>query len=675
MQTAANLSQLLAVAIAIPALLGGLLAWIRKSSKAVVVVTSDRIVEVQDVLAGLVSDQWSAELISRSTESPYPIPTRWTRFDQQGLGGRRGLNDEPEVNFLVQNDNIHVVAKKFRELPHGRLAVLGRSGAGKTTLAIQILSALLASRSKTEPVPIFLSIAEWDMRRFPKLNDWISLRLNQCYPALRATSLAGRAAQVMVQRGCVIPILDGLDEVPAASRKVVMEAINASLNRDSPLIVTCRTEEFIDIYQDDEGLLTSFSLIEPSPLSPRAVADYLKSCIPSRSQTRWTPVIEGLRSMSESASIISEVASNPLGLWLIRRVCIASDMSPEDLLDSKIFPTVDSLFQYLVERLIPLSLRGRVPAGKLTVAPFGRTRSYDIDQVESWLSFLAQYLESNNSKGRPSGGFAWWDLARSVMNARVFAVVCASICAICAFFSGGIICGAVEGRGFGLLGGMTLAISFAIAGGLVSSGWIIQEPGFAGFGGEKSLWQLAWFALRDTAIVSALLVPTVVVTGDVVRGLVLAFSVGVVFGTGSAMVRWIEFPTSSDMASTPILHWRADRLLNIVRVSIVSICCLTIFLIAATFGYLFILIFALAVAAAPVAGQIFGLRGGKHHASMAYMMAIRYLAWRRKLPVRLMPFLDDMHKAGILRSVGPIYQFRHVELQVHLARNRKQTDN
>ncbi|MGW3820473.1 hypothetical protein [Streptomyces sp. NPDC005046] len=32
-----------------------------------------------------------------------------------------------------------------------------------------------------------------------------------------------------------------------------------------------------------------------------------------------------------------------------------------------------------------------------------------------------------------------------------------------------------------------------------------------------------------------------------------------------------------------------------------------------------------------------------------------------------MAFLDDAHRLGLLRTVGPVYQFRHAELQDHLA--------
>jgi hypothetical protein len=32
-----------------------------------------------------------------------------------------------------------------------------------------------------------------------------------------------------------------------------------------------------------------------------------------------------------------------------------------------------------------------------------------------------------------------------------------------------------------------------------------------------------------------------------------------------------------------------------------------------------------------------------------------------------MSFLDDAHRLGLLRAVGPVYQFRHAALHDHLA--------
>jgi hypothetical protein len=44
-----------------------------------------------------------------------------------------------------------------------------------------------------------------------------------------------------------------------------------------------------------------------------------------------------------------------------------------------------------------------------------------------------------------------------------------------------------------------------------------------------------------------------------------------------------------------------------------------------------------------------------------------HLAGRRRLPLRLMRFLDDARQRGILRTSGDRYQFAHVRLQEHLA--------
>jgi hypothetical protein len=69
------------------------------------------------------------------------------------------------------------------------------------------------------------------------------------------------------------------------------------------------------------------------------------------------------------------------------------------------------------------------------------------------------------------------------------------------------------------------------------------------------------------------------------------------------------------------------------------------------------------------AGVIIGLGFGLYHAAFESFFITRvWLACRRKLPWRLMGFLDDAHKErGILRQSGTVYQFRHLELQYWLA--------
>jgi hypothetical protein len=50
-----------------------------------------------------------------------------------------------------------------------------------------------------------------------------------------------------------------------------------------------------------------------------------------------------------------------------------------------------------------------------------------------------------------------------------------------------------------------------------------------------------------------------------------------------------------------------------------------------------------------------------------WVFAREVLTIRRRVPRRLIAFLSDAHERGVLRQVGPIYQFRHIELQRRLA--------
>jgi hypothetical protein len=49
-----------------------------------------------------------------------------------------------------------------------------------------------------------------------------------------------------------------------------------------------------------------------------------------------------------------------------------------------------------------------------------------------------------------------------------------------------------------------------------------------------------------------------------------------------------------------------------------------------------------------------------------------YLALSRRAPLALMSFLKDAHEhRGVLRQVGPVYEFRHIDLQRHLAKQHR----
>lgn len=50
-----------------------------------------------------------------------------------------------------------------------------------------------------------------------------------------------------------------------------------------------------------------------------------------------------------------------------------------------------------------------------------------------------------------------------------------------------------------------------------------------------------------------------------------------------------------------------------------------------------------------------------------WLIARTWLFASRQAPWRLLRFLEDAHKRGVLRQSGAAYQFRHLELQHRLA--------
>ena len=59
--------------------------------------------------------------------------------------------------------------------------------------------------------------------------------------------------------------------------------------------------------------------------------------------------------------------------------------------------------------------------------------------------------------------------------------------------------------------------------------------------------------------------------------------------------------------------------------------------------------------------------------SWSSSLAFAQLAASDRTPVRLMWFLEDARSRGILRTVGPVYQFRHARLQDRLAAPKSAT--
>jgi WD40 repeat protein len=88
------------------------------------------------------------------------------------------------------------------------MVVLGAPGAGKTTIATLFVVDYMDVAEPGEPVPILLSVAGWNPRE--RLQKWIVRQIREDYLGV----LNDASIRHSVREGLIMPVLDGLDEMP-----------------------------------------------------------------------------------------------------------------------------------------------------------------------------------------------------------------------------------------------------------------------------------------------------------------------------------------------------------------------------------------------------------------------------------------------------------------------------
>ncbi|GAA3070709.1 NACHT domain-containing protein [Streptosporangium carneum] len=590
-----------------------------------------------------------------------------------------------ELAFAGNANDIRALAGQFRGLCSRRLIITGGPGTGKTTLAVQLLRELLDSRSHAEPVPVMLSIASWDTARYRRLDEWLAAQLAVDYATLCAAEYGGDAApRMLAEQGHILPVLDGLDELPASARAQVIRALNDSLMEGDQLILTSRTTEFAAAVQSVGDVVTAAAVIAPAALTPPIAATYLQTCLPPARRYDWGPVLAAIR--SGSAPALSSVTTTPLGLWLIRMVYILPNADPAPLL-GHLGNAPKALRRYLLDHLIDALIRARPPTSD-PGDPFRPRQSWNPDQACTWLSHLAQALARNHTRD-----LAWWNIARYTTSPARRRLLTAAIGATAGFAVG--LTGATLAAFLTFLTGESFSLrSAATVGGVLgltawilvwvkTRGWFDEVPGFQS-GGRLAVIRtpsLRDIGLRLGVIVAGFLLSALTLRLPITQPMaILASFAFLMLGiTGAAAIMfsaWVgqmEHPTPLDSATSASSAWRADRNLTLARilaaafafsVSVFGYLGVINLLQGGSTGYMVKIGLVLGIGFGLTGGFVAGVASGRHHAWLVCKIA---LLTQTRLPRRLIPFLDDMHRLGLLRTVGPLYQFRHAELHDHLA--------
>jgi hypothetical protein len=364
--------------------------------------SSVQAVRAVEELAAAVAKQWRREEGLRHLQDPYPIPVRWAAADpllsDHAANIRRVPADEIDLDGTLGE-----AVDAFTAIPSRRLVVIGPPGGGKTVFTLRFTLDLLERRQPGDPVPVIIGLHTWNPVE-QSLQGWMAQRLAAGYPALGIADESGRTiASELVSRQLIIPVLDGLDEIAGALRGEALRALNMSLDRDAPVIVTCREADYRQIVAESD-VLTAAAVVELLPLDLDDLADYLpRATKPSASMipgiaTKWNSVLDRLRNDPDDPAcrVLLEVLRTPLMTSLARSIYSDQAADPAVLLDGG-FASRGEVEEHLLDGFVPAAFAG------------GAWRGLSPTDAGSWLGFLAWHLDRLGTQD-----FEWWRLEAAI---------------------------------------------------------------------------------------------------------------------------------------------------------------------------------------------------------------------------------------------------------------------
>lgn len=617
---------LLTVASGAAALIDVFAAWrFRNGQRAAS--TDEQVTAAEHALAREVRSQWEAEAGRRLLQDAGDLTVQW----RTGAAG----------------GDLREIVTSYADRPR-RLVIAGEPGSGKTGLCL-LLTLELLQQPEPPRVPVLLQVSSWDPAE--NLYTWLIRSIAEQYPFLGNEARYGpTAVRDLVKQERILPVLDALDEMVTGNRADALTAVTRDALRGEPYVLACRTAEFEEA--NAAGVVRDAEVVRLLPVRPEDAAGYLLDTAPDVRLDRWEPLLAELT--GDSTGPVAEALRTPLMLFLARTAFAHPGTDPGELLR---LPDVRQVQERLLDLFAKQVFTERPPA-PLSDTP-QPARQWDPADAERWLSFLA---------GHSGREIAWWRLPdlvpRRVLVVRavlIGAVTCTPLGLLLFALFGNPWLGVVVGCGVGVGASVALALTppdlpRRFVPRLLRRHDLGRDLGFGLIG----------------AIVGGVAV-------GLLFGAAYGLVIGLVFGLAFGLVRRFTEPTEPVETVTPIGMLRSDRS--------------AVFSAAGLGGLVGVLVGAVlgSVGGADTHGLVLELHnpallgllgavvgggigaGGLGLVVQAtsswgrFLTARIWLARRGNAPLRLMTFLEDAHRLGVLRQVGPYYQFRHALLQDRLA--------
>ncbi|SDN03553.1 NACHT domain-containing protein [Streptomyces sp. cf386] len=673
-----------------------------------------------DDLARTLRAQWLEEAEARRLRDPRVLPLAWTatarevadesRTRAPGAVGGRVVRVHLDGRLAGRFEEVTAqLARGYRQLAQRRLVVIGEPGAGKTVLAMLLTLGLLDTRAPGTPVPVLLPVSPWDPLR-ERLDDWI-------VRSLAVPHYSGREEipRSLLAHGLLLPVLDGLDEIPESARRGAIRGINHAIGGERPVVVTCRAVEYEELIRGGAPRLRQAPVVEVLPVPPEDVVGYLRDTEWPEGVV-WDGVVARLR--TEPDGPLAEALSTPLMVTTARLVYQRGG-TPEELLDREAFDCRYAVEDHLTHRVVDTVYAPDTRLPEDAEAP----QRWRPEQARRWLTYLAGYLHDHRERD-----LNWW-----LMGGRLLPTwagpVAGLVLGLLVAFGAAVWVAVTEGldgaEGAGSVAAMTLAIGggFAVLGSVVWYAVGDPLPGRLYWslpGSRNRLWQgfrigvvlcLAVVlpvgaSVTLVEVLGSTLGPGTLQSAEAVATLVtVCLALSVVTGLCLATHGWLNAPPSRATQVSPANSLAQDRRSALAGALMSGVVFAATGLLGLQVGLLGGgLVFRMANGWPGwprdgetgdfasymwrTSGDSFGPEHfgyGVPHVLPGMLFALLVLlsrAWPRfvlvrlwlaasgKLPWRLMAFLTDARSREILRQSGGAYQFRHIRLQEALAARR-----
>ncbi|MEU6505445.1 hypothetical protein [Streptomyces sp. NPDC046942] len=140
------------------------------------------------------------------------------------------------------------------------------------------------------------------------LDDWIVRTL-----ALPYYSGRPEIPRTLLAHGLLLPVLDGLDEIPKSARRSAVRGINLALGTERPVVVTCRAAEYEDLIRGGTPTLRA------APVVNRAHKGRAELWTVSGTQAQWPDMRDRsttcIVALSPTSPLIATSDDHDLRLW------------------------------------------------------------------------------------------------------------------------------------------------------------------------------------------------------------------------------------------------------------------------------------------------------------------------------------------------------------------------